>query len=96
MVLLISQDPSKKASGTEAELEYMMNDVESMGEAYTLESIDTSEYYDSEGSIHGYVRATFKENATSALHQEDFSFEISKEGDQYKIIKMNHYLGGLN
>ncbi|ONN40452.1 conjugal transfer protein [Enterococcus mundtii] len=86
----------KYASGTEAELEYMMNDVESMGEAYTLESIDTSEYYDSEGSIHGYVRATFKENATSALHQEDFSFEISKEGDQYKIIKMNHYLGGLN
>lgn len=86
----------KYASGTEAELEYMMNDVESMGEAYTLESIDTSEYYDSEGSIHGYVRATFKENATSALHQEEFSFEISKEGDQYKIIKMNHYLGGLN
>lgn len=86
----------KYASGTEAELEYMMNDVESMGEAYTLESIDTSEYYESEGSIHGYVRATFKENATSALHQEDFSFEISKEGDQYKIIKMNHYLGGLN
>lgn len=86
----------KYASGTEAELEYMMNDVESMGESYTLESIDTSEYYDSEGSIHGYVRATFKENATSALHQEDFSFEISKEGDQYKIIKMNHYLGGLN
>lgn len=86
----------KYASGTEAELEYMMNDVESMGEAYTLESIDTSEYYDSEGSIHGYVRATFKENTTSALHQEDFSFEISKEGDQYKIIKMNHYLGGLN
>lgn len=86
---------SKYAGGNREELTYFMTNVETMGSEFSVESVDSFRAYQHDSSVHCYVKVTFKETETGIVHQEDFSLNVTGSGDQFKVEKMNHYLGGL-
>lgn len=85
----------KYASGTKEELSLYMEKVESMGKGYELEEINQIESFSYKGKIHVYVQGNFKQVTSGNYHKESFSFEMEKSNGQYKIVRLNHYLGGL-